>query len=32
VPDTVGYALPLEWGDFIREQYRLCPSPLAASP
>jgi 2-isopropylmalate synthase len=26
VPDTVGYALPLEWGDFIREQYRLCPS------
>ncbi len=26
VPDTVGYALPLEFGDFIREQYRLCPS------
>ena len=26
VPDTVGYALPLEWGDFIREQYRLCPA------
>ena len=26
VPDTVGYALPLEFGDFIREQFRLCPS------
>ena len=26
IPDTVGYALPLEFGDFIREQYRLCPS------
>jgi 2-isopropylmalate synthase len=26
VPDTVGYALPLEWGDFIRELYRLAPS------
>jgi 2-isopropylmalate synthase len=26
VPDTVGYALPLEWGDFVREQYRLCPA------
>jgi len=26
VPDTVGYALPLEWGEFIREQYRLCPA------
>ena len=26
IPDTVGYALPLEWGDFIREQYRLCPA------
>ena len=26
VPDTVGYALPLEFGDFIRELYRLCPS------
>jgi 2-isopropylmalate synthase len=26
VPDTVGYALPLEFGDFIREQYRLCPA------
>ena len=24
VPDTVGYALPLEFGDFIRELYRLC--------
>jgi 2-isopropylmalate synthase len=26
VPDTVGYALPMEFGDFIRELYRLCPS------
>ncbi|HQH22513.1 MAG TPA: 2-isopropylmalate synthase [Thermoleophilia bacterium] len=26
VPDTVGYALPLEFGDFIRELYRLAPS------
>jgi 2-isopropylmalate synthase len=26
VPDTVGYALPLEWRDFICEQYRLCPA------
>lgn len=26
VPDTVGYAVPLEWGDFIRELYRLCPT------
>ncbi len=26
VPDTVGYALPLEFGDLIRELYRLCPS------
>jgi 2-isopropylmalate synthase len=26
VPDTVGYALPLEFGDFIRELYRLTPS------
>ena len=26
VPDTVGYALPVEFGDFIREQYSLCPS------
>jgi 2-isopropylmalate synthase len=26
VPDTVGYALPLEFGDFIREQFRLCPT------
>jgi 2-isopropylmalate synthase len=26
VPDTVGYALPLEFGDFLRELYRLCPS------
>ena len=25
VPDTVGYALPLEFGDFIRELYRLVP-------
>jgi 2-isopropylmalate synthase len=31
VPDTVGYALPLEFGDLIRELYRLCPS-LTASP
>ena len=26
MPDTVGYALPLEFGDFIRELYRLAPS------
>ncbi len=26
IPDTVGYALPLEFGDFIRELYRLAPS------
>ena len=26
VPDTVGYAMPLEFGDFIRELYRLAPS------
>jgi 2-isopropylmalate synthase len=26
IPDTVGYALPLEFGDFIRELYRLCPA------
>ena len=26
VPDTVGYALPLEFGDFIRELCRLCPA------
>ena len=26
VPDTVGYALPLEFGDFIHELYRLAPS------
>jgi 2-isopropylmalate synthase len=26
VPDTVGYALPLEFGDFVRELYRLAPS------
>ncbi len=26
VPDTVGYALPLEFGDLIRELHRLCPS------
>lgn len=26
IPDTVGYAVPLEFGDFIREQFRLCPS------
>jgi 2-isopropylmalate synthase len=26
VPDTVGYALPVEFGDFIRELYRLCPA------
>ena len=26
VPDTVGYALPLEFGDFLRELYRLTPS------
>jgi 2-isopropylmalate synthase len=26
IPDTVGYAVPIEFGDFIRELYRLCPS------
>ncbi len=26
VPDTVGYALPLEFGDLIRELFRLCPA------
>jgi 2-isopropylmalate synthase len=26
VPDTVGYAVPLEFGDLIRELYRLAPS------
>ncbi len=26
VPDTVGYALPYEFGDFIAGLYRLCPS------
>ena len=26
VPDTVGYALPLEFGDLIRELFRLTPS------
>jgi 2-isopropylmalate synthase len=26
IPDTVGYAQPLEFGDFIRELYRLCPA------
>ena len=26
VPDTVGYAVPIEFGDFIRELYRLCPA------
>jgi 2-isopropylmalate synthase len=26
VPDTVGYVLPLEFGDFVRELYRLAPS------
>ncbi len=26
VPDTVGYALPLEFGEFILELYRLAPS------
>ncbi len=31
VPDTVGYALPLEWGEFIAELYRLCP-PWPTSP
>jgi 2-isopropylmalate synthase len=25
IPDTVGYALPLEFGDFIRELFRLSP-------
>lgn len=26
VPDTVGYAIPAEWGDFIRELFRACPA------
>ncbi len=26
VPDTVGYAVPIEFGDFLRELYRLCPA------
>jgi 2-isopropylmalate synthase len=26
VPDTVGYAMPLEFGDFIRQLYELCPA------
>ena len=26
IPDTVGYALPLEFGDLVRELYRLCPA------
>ncbi|HJW74598.1 MAG TPA: 2-isopropylmalate synthase, partial [Thermoleophilia bacterium] len=26
IPDTVGYALPPEFGDFIRELFRLCPA------
>ena len=26
VPDTVGYALPFEFGEFIRQLYRLCPA------
>jgi len=26
VPDTVGYALPLEFGEFILELYERCPS------
>jgi len=25
IPDTVGYALPFEFGDFIAELMRLCP-------
>jgi 2-isopropylmalate synthase len=25
IPDTVGYALPLEFGDFIRALYKACP-------
>ena len=25
IPDTVGYALPLEFGDFIRALYAACP-------
>ena len=26
VPDTVGYAMPIEFGDLIRELFRLAPS------
>jgi 2-isopropylmalate synthase len=26
VPDTVGYAIPAEWGEFIRTLFRKCPS------
>ncbi len=26
IPDTVGYALPLEFGDFIGELFRRCPA------
>jgi len=25
VPDTVGYAIPAEWGEFIRALFRACP-------
>ena len=32
VPDTVGYALPLEFGDFIRELYRLLPGAARRRP
>ncbi len=28
IPDTVGYAVPAEWGEFIRALYAACP-PLA---
>jgi len=26
VPDTVGYAVPAEWGDFIRSLFKACPA------
>jgi 2-isopropylmalate synthase len=26
VPDTVGYAIPAEWGEFIRALFKACPA------
>ena len=26
IPDTVGYAVPAEWGDFIRALFAACPA------